>query len=193
MNSIVLDRDGVINEDSKEFVRGLNEWRPIPGSIQAIADLSAAGFSVVVATNQSGLGRGLFSLEDMQAIHRRLRQLVEALGGEVKGIFHCPHRPEDSCSCRKPGVGLLQAAERDLAISVRGAWFVGDSLTDLQSARTYGCIPVLVKTGNGLATLKSLHTQQIHSFPDNSLRVYDNLAGVARALLQEIPAPKSDR
>ncbi|MEM6582388.1 MAG: D-glycero-beta-D-manno-heptose 1,7-bisphosphate 7-phosphatase [Pseudomonadota bacterium] len=193
VNCIILDRDGVINEDSPDYIRGLNDWQPIPGSIQAIADLSLAGFLIVIATNQSGLARGLFRLDNMQAIHARLHQLVAAKGGNIAGIFYCPHRPEDDCNCRKPGVGLLQVAERELGISLRDAWFVGDRMTDLQTAAAFGCKPVLVKTGRGVATLEALHAGHTHSTQVNSLCIYDDLAAVANSLLSEEPAPTGDR
>ncbi|MEM1155302.1 MAG: D-glycero-beta-D-manno-heptose 1,7-bisphosphate 7-phosphatase [Pseudomonadota bacterium] len=193
VNCIVLDRDGVINEDSPDYIRGLDDWRPIPGSIKAIADLSLAGFSIIVATNQSGIARGLFSLADMQAIHSRLHQLVAAKGGAIAGIYYCPHRPEDDCDCRKPGVGLLQVAEQELGISLRDAWFVGDRITDLQTAVAFGCKPVLVKTGRGATTLEALHAEPAYTAPCNGLCIYDDLAAVAHSLLSKEPAPIGDR
>ena len=109
MPLIVLDRDGVINQDSAGYIRGLQDWVPIPGSIEAMAALSRAGYSLAIATNQSGLGRGYLGLDELEAIHTELRRQVEALGGQVAGIFYCPHLPDDNCDCRKPGTGLLQA------------------------------------------------------------------------------------
>ena len=113
MKLIILDRDGVINEDSDAYIKSVNEWQPIPGSIEAIARLSAAGYSVVVATNQSGLGRGLFDLDDLEAIHNNMCEQVEAAGGHISGIYYCPHLPTEGCECRKPAPGLLDAIAKD--------------------------------------------------------------------------------
>ncbi len=126
MPLLILDRDGVINEDSDDYIRCLEDWRPIPGSIDAIARASQAGYRVAIATNQSGLGRGYFGLDELETIHQRLCALVEAAGGSIAGIFYCPHLPDAGCDCRKPRTGLLRAIERELGDSAVGAWFVGD-------------------------------------------------------------------
>jgi D-glycero-D-manno-heptose 1,7-bisphosphate phosphatase len=183
---VILDRDGVINEDSDAFIKSLDEWHPIPGSIDAIARLSRHGFSVVVATNQSGLGRGLFTLDDLEAMHQRLCEMVETAGGNVAGIFYCPHTPEDQCDCRKPKAGLIDAIERELNISARGAWSIGDSLRDLEAAYTKHCVPVLVLTGKGRKTQQQLIGDNSGKW--NGVRVFDNLAAAADALIAEIPA-----
>ncbi len=175
---VVLDRDGVINRDSDEFIKSPAEWHPLPGSIEAIADLSRAGFRIVLATNQSGLARGLFDLAALEAIHKKLRELVKSQGGAVDAIFYCPHGPEEGCSCRKPATGLLKQIEAQLVCSLRNCWFVGDSLKDLQAARSHGCRPVLVRTGNGMETEKSLKN---NGFED--MDVHDDLRGAANALL----------
>ena len=138
MALIILDRDGVINEDSDNYIRSLADWLPIPGSIEAIAQLSVAGHQVAVATNQSGLGRGYFDLDDLEAIHSQLCDRVEEHGGVLAGIFYCPHRPEDNCNCRKPRTGLLDAIAAELQLPVSNAFFVGDSMKDLQAAVTAG-------------------------------------------------------
>lgn len=124
---VILDRDGVINEDSDEYVKSLAEWIPIPGSIEAIARLSKAGVTVVVATNQSGIGRGLFDLDDLEAMHARLNELVLEQGGELSGIFYCPHAPEDDCHCRKPAPGLLDAISTEFNRDLTGVPLIGDS------------------------------------------------------------------
>lgn len=183
---VILDRDGVINEDSDAFIKSLDEWHPIPGSIDAIARLSRHGFSVVVATNQSGLGRGLFTLDDLEAMHQRLCEMVETAGGHVAGIFYCPHTPEDNCDCRKPKAGLIDAIERELNVSARGAWSIGDSLRDLEAAYTKHCAPVLVLTGKGKKTQQQLLNDNSGKW--NGVRVFDNLAAAADALIAETPA-----
>jgi D-glycero-D-manno-heptose 1,7-bisphosphate phosphatase len=146
---IVLDRDGVINHDSEQYVKSVDEWVPIDGSLEAIARLCEAGFEVVVVTNQSGLARGLFSPADLEAIHAALRSGVEALGGRIAGIFFCPHHPDEGCSCRKPEPGLVHQAEQQLGVRAEGAPFVGDKLSDIEAAKRAGCRPILVRSGYG--------------------------------------------
>ncbi|MCB1695950.1 MAG: D-glycero-beta-D-manno-heptose 1,7-bisphosphate 7-phosphatase [Pseudomonadales bacterium] len=193
MPLIVLDRDGVINEDSADYIRSLADWRPVPGSIAAIAALSRAGYTVAIATNQSGLGRGYFSLDDLAAIHARLCQLVAEQGGRIAGIFYCPHLPGEGCLCRKPATGLLAAMEAELGLSARGAIFIGDSLGDLQAARAYGCRPVLVRTGKGEATLRALQSGEATLADWAAIPVHDNLAAASREILRQQSAPKDDR
>lgn len=149
---VILDRDGVINEERVDFIRSANQWIPLPGSIRAIARLCAAGLSVAVATNQSGIGRGLMSLKDLERIHDKLRHAVRQAGGELAGIFFCPHLPNERCHCRKPLPGLLEQIEEALGFSVAGEYMVGDSLRDLEAARAAGALPVLVRTGFGTGT-----------------------------------------
>jgi D-glycero-D-manno-heptose 1,7-bisphosphate phosphatase len=149
---VLLDRDGVINEDSDAYVKSVDEWRPIPGSLEAIARLCQAGFTVAVVSNQSGLARGLFDAATLEAIHAEMERQVEAAGGRLAGVFHCPHAPEAGCECRKPRPGLLRQVEAQLGLSVAGATLVGDKPDDLELARRGGCRPVLVRTGKGAAT-----------------------------------------
>jgi D-glycero-D-manno-heptose 1,7-bisphosphate phosphatase len=184
MSLLILDRDGVVNEDSDAYIRSLEEWRPIPGSIAAIARLSQAGYRVVIATNQSGLGRGYFDLEALEAIHARTRQLVEAEGGVVSGIFYCPHTPDDGCNCRKPATGLLRAVERELGETALGAWFIGDSLKDLQAARAHGCRPLLVTTGKGAETAAALHSGSADIAEPDNIPVFDDLSAAATAIIE---------
>src|SRR5262245_12664823 len=127
---VMIDRDGVINEDSGEFIKSVPEWRPIKGSLEAIAQLHRAGWLVAVVTNQSGVGRGLYDEETLAAIHEHMRERVQAAGGELAGIYYCPHLPEAGCDCRKPRPGLFRALERELALSVRDAPYIGDRLSD---------------------------------------------------------------
>ncbi len=184
MPLLVLDRDGVINHDSDAYIRRLEEWHPIEGSIEAIARLSRAGYRVVIATNQSGLGRGYFDLDTLEAIHARLCSLVEQAGGGIAGIFYCPHLPDAGCDCRKPATGLLRAIERELGESAAGAWFVGDSLKDLQAARAHGCKPALVRTGKGESTASALQRADV-ALPDPAgVPVFDDLAAAAEHILQ---------
>lgn len=183
MSLIILDRDGVINQDSDTYIRNLEEWIPIPGSIDAIAKLSQAGFTIAIATNQSGLARGYFELDDMEKIHLELIRKVEELGGKIAGVFYCPHLPTAHCNCRKPATGLLEAIERDLEISAVDAHFVGDSLKDLQAAQKHGCSPILVKTGKGLQTLATLAGSNPGIQNPRGIPVYADLAEAGEALL----------
>lgn len=176
---IVLDRDGVINRDSREFVKNADEWAPLPGSIGAIADLSAAGYTVAVASNQSGLARGLFERNALRAMHRKLRRLVASEGGNVDRIVVCPHGPDDGCSCRKPLPGLLQRLARYYGTSLQSVPVVGDSLRDLQAAAAAGATPILVLTGNGRKTQANLPVE-LRSVP-----VFDDLAAFAANLTRK--------
>lgn len=176
MKLIILDRDGVINEDSDAFVKSVAEWIPLPGSIEAIARLSKAGWTVAIATNQSGLARGYFNTETLEAMHQRLRELVAAEGGCVDLIRHCPHGPDDGCDCRKPLPGLFRQIAEHYGTSLNGVPTVGDSLRDLQAGAALGCQPYLVRTGKGRGTEgKALPT---------GTRVFDDLAAVASYLLE---------
>ena len=155
MKLIILDRDGVINEDSDDYIKSVDEWQPIPGSIEAIANLSKAGFTIAVATNQSGVGRGYYSLETLTAMHAKMTNLVQQAGGKISCIRYCPHTPDDNCDCRKPRPGLIHQIEKELSTNALGAWFVGDTIKDIEVATRCGCNPVLVKTGKGMRTLRN--------------------------------------
>jgi len=150
---VILDRDGVINQDADAYVKSAAEWIPIPDSAEAIAQLCRAGFQVAVATNQSGLARGYFTQADLDAMHHKMEQLISAAGGKLAGIFYCPHGPEQHCDCRKPLPGLIHQIEQQLQVSARGAYLIGDSLRDLQAGHQAGCTPILVRTGKGERTL----------------------------------------
>nr|WP_298136284.1 D-glycero-beta-D-manno-heptose 1,7-bisphosphate 7-phosphatase [uncultured Pseudomonas sp.] len=175
MKLLILDRDGVVNYDSDAYIKSLDEWIPIPGSIEAIARLSKAGWTVAVATNQSGLARGYYDLPTLEAMHAKLRELVAEQGGEVGLIVHCPHGPDDGCACRKPKPGMLEQIAAHYRVALHGVWFVGDSSGDLAAARAVDCQPVLVKTGKGERTLAK-------ALPAGTL-VFDDLAAVAAQLL----------
>jgi len=180
MKLIILDRDGVINEDSDQYIKSADEWQPISGSLEAIARLFAAGFTLAIATNQAGIGRGLFSAKTLESIHNKLIKLVRGVGGDIATIAYCPHHPDDQCQCRKPQPGLVQQIEKNLNTSAEGAWFVGDSLKDLQAAKRAGCKPSLVLTGNGEQTFLSLEAYEtLQSTP-----VFVNLNAFADSLLR---------
>lgn len=151
----ILDRDGVINADSDAFVRSVAEWQPLPGSIEAIARLSNAGFVVTVASNQSGIGRGLFGREVVYDMHRKLRRLVRRAGGEIAEIAICPHAPDDGCECRKPATGLYTRISRRTGLPLEGALIVGDSLRDLEAGAAVGGELWLVRSGKGRRSLET--------------------------------------
>jgi D-glycero-D-manno-heptose 1,7-bisphosphate phosphatase len=152
---VVLDRDGVINEDSDHYIKSPDEWIPLPGSIAAIAKLKEAGYLVAIATNQSGIGRGYFSEEVLSAMHQKLRdQLAEHTDLDIDLIVYCPHKPDEGCDCRKPNPGLLDQIESLLVVDLEGQYLVGDSLKDLQVASAKKMKPILVKTGKGAETLQ---------------------------------------
>lgn len=155
MKLIILDRDGVINHDSDAYIKSPEEWRPIPGSLEAIARLTKAGFRVVVATNQSGVGRGLFDLATLSAIHAKMHQAASALGGRIEAVFFCPHPADAGCTCRKPAPGMVEEILRRFVASPKEVTLVGDSLRDLQAAIAVRCRPVLVLTGKGQKTMQA--------------------------------------
>jgi D-glycero-D-manno-heptose 1,7-bisphosphate phosphatase len=177
---LILDRDGVINQDSDAYIKSLEEWIPIPGAIEAIAQLSKAGWTVAVATNQSGIARGYYSIDVLDAMHQRLRDLVQAQGGEVGLIVYCPHGPDEECLCRKPLPGMLQNISEHYHTALTGIWFVGDSISDLEAAVAVDSQPVLVKTGKGQRTLGK-------SLPVGTL-IFEDLAEVARTLIHNAGA-----
>ncbi|MDD2926056.1 D-glycero-beta-D-manno-heptose 1,7-bisphosphate 7-phosphatase [Rhodoferax sp.] len=148
---VILDRDGTINHDSAEFIKSADEWVALPGALEAIARLNQAGWHVVVASNQSGLGRGLFEVSDLNAIHAKLHQQLSALGGRIDAVFYCPHTPDDACACRKPAAGLFEQISERYGMDLKGVPAVGDSARDLVAGVALGCEPHLVLTGKGLA------------------------------------------
>lgn len=185
MKLVILDRDGVINEDSDAFVKTLGEWIPIDGSIDAIARLCEHGFIVAIATNQSGIGRGLIAEDDLDAMHEHLLDLVREAGGDIATIAWCPHKPEDLCDCRKPQSGLFDQIANTLGCDLDGSFVVGDSLRDLQAGMARGCIPVLVRTGKGEKTEKTLADDDSGEF--DGVEVFDNLSEAADYLIAQTP------
>lgn len=175
MKLIVLDRDGVINRDSSAYIKSPAEWRPIPGSLNAIARLNQAGFHVVVATNQSGIGRGLFDMAALNAIHGKMHQALAQAGARVDAIFFCPHAADDHCRCRKPKTGMYEDIARRLNTSLVGVPVVGDSIRDLEAAAAVHASPLLVLTGKGKKT------QRADKLPPHT-RVFADLAAVVDAI-----------
>ena len=173
---LVLDRDGVINVDSAQFIKSPDEWRPIPGSLEAIARLNHAGFRVVVATNQSGIGRGLFDMATLNAIHEKMHKALGLAGGRIDALFYCPHAADAMCECRKPKIGMLAEIGHRFGIEMAGVPCIGDSLRDLQAAEAVGAQPMLVLTGKGEKTLRD------GNFPKNTV-IFPDLAFAASALL----------
>ncbi|MHB0774990.1 D-glycero-beta-D-manno-heptose 1,7-bisphosphate 7-phosphatase [Halomonas sp. WWR20] len=173
---IILDRDGVINEDSDAYVKSVDEWIPYPQAIEAIAQLSQGGWKIAVATNQSGIARGYYGEAELARIHERMLSLVHEAGGEIAHVAYCPHGPDDNCHCRKPRTGLLEQIQAALKLeSLAGAWMVGDSLRDLQAGTAKDCRPVLVRTGKGKQTEARGHLGQAW--------IFDDLAAFAAHLL----------
>lgn len=158
---VILDRDGVINQDSDNYIKSVDEWLPIPGSIGAIARLSQAGYKVVVITNQSGIARGYFDEIALANMHSYMCSLVENAGGSIDAVFYCPHAPDDGCDCRKPLPGMLNQIEEEFNLSVKNAFFVGDSEKDIDAGLAKHCRPILVRTGKGAATEKLLDLKKV--------------------------------
>lgn len=149
MKIIVLDRDGVINQDSDQFIKSPEEWKPIPGSLEAIARLNESGWRVVIASNQSGVGRGLFDMDTLNAINEKMVKALAQAGGRLDAIFFCPHAADSTCDCRKPKPGMFRQIAERFNVDLRGQPVVGDSLRDLQAGVAVGCAPYLVLTGKG--------------------------------------------
>jgi D-glycero-D-manno-heptose 1,7-bisphosphate phosphatase len=176
MKLIILDRDGVINLDSDDYIKSVDEFIFLPGSIEAIARLNQAGYRVAIATNQSGIARGFFDLDTLNAMHEKLRSELAIHGGAIDIIAYCPHGPEDGCDCRKPKPGMYRAISKRLDTPLLGIPIIGDSLRDLQAAQQVGASPILVKTGKGERTLEK--GEGLEGIP-----VYDNLAAAVSFLL----------
>jgi D-glycero-D-manno-heptose 1,7-bisphosphate phosphatase len=153
MKLIILDRDGVINFDSDQYIKSPAEWKPIPGSPEAIARLNQAGYRVVVATNQSGVGRGLFEMDTLNAIHDKMHRTIAAAGGRIDAVFYCPHAADAKCECRKPKPGMFERIASCYNLDLTSVPAIGDSLRDLQAAATAGALPMLVLTGKGERTM----------------------------------------
>ena len=180
MKLVILDRDGVINQDSDDYVKSPEEFVIIPGSAEAIARLNQAGYRVAVATNQSGIARDYFDVDVLNRMHSKLRRELDKVGGEIDLIAFCPHGPDDACACRKPEAGLLKEIGERMGVDLNGVPAIGDSLRDLQAARTVGARPILVKTGKGERTLTHANEGDLHD-----VAVFDDLAAAVTAILEE--------
>ena len=177
MKLVILDRDGVINLDSDAYIKSPREWKPIPGSLEAIARLTQSGHHVVVATNQAGIGRGLFEMATLNAIHDTMHRAVGLAGGRIDAVFYCPHAQEADCSCRKPRPGLFEEIGRRFGIGLTGVPSIGDSLRDLQAAAAVGAQPILVLTGKGALT------QRDGGLPAGT-RVHADLADAVKSIIR---------
>jgi D-glycero-D-manno-heptose 1,7-bisphosphate phosphatase len=187
MKLVILDRDGTINVDSDEFIKTPDEWTPLPGALEAIARLNHAGWHVAVASNQSGLGRGLFDVASLNAIHAKMHKALGAVGGRIDAVFYCPHSPDEGCQCRKPAPGLFEQIGERFGVDLRTTHVVGDTVRDLQAGTTVGCQPHLVLTGKA----ENLDSQNPlpEEYPANTM-VHQDLAGFADWLITRAPAPR---
>lgn len=175
MPLIILDRDGVINYDSDDYIKSPEEWIPIPGSLEAIARLNQAGYQVIVATNQSGLARGYFDMETLDQIHKKMHAALAAHGGKIAALFYCPHSPDEGCDCRKPRPGLFKQIARQFNVDLNDVPAIGDTLCDAEAARAVGAKPILVRTGKG----SRIPQQEM----PRDVPVYADLAAAVDALL----------
>jgi D-glycero-D-manno-heptose 1,7-bisphosphate phosphatase len=178
MKLAILDRDGVINYDSEQYIKSPSEWRPIPGSIEAIARLNQHGYRIAVATNQSGIGRGLFDMATLNAINDKMMEMVFRQGGRIDALFFCPHTAAEECSCRKPRTGMLEEIAARFHTELKGVPAIGDSLKDLQAAEAVGAQPILVLTGKGPKTKTD------GGLPKKT-QVFENLAAASRHLVEQ--------
>jgi D-glycero-D-manno-heptose 1,7-bisphosphate phosphatase len=176
MKLVILDRDGVINFDSDAFIKSPDEWKPIPGSLEAIAKLNHSGYRVVVCSNQSGIGRGLLDMAALNAINDKMYRALGQLSGRIDALFYCPHPAEANCVCRKPKPGMFEDIAQRFNTDLTGVPSVGDSLRDLQASATVGCQPILVLTGKGRKT------QAAGGLPETT-RIYEDLAAAVRAII----------
>ncbi len=181
MKICILDRDGTINADSAEYIKSPEEWQPLPGALEAIARINHAGWHVVVVTNQSGLGRGLFDVATLNAMHTKMHSMLAAVGARVDAIFFCPHAPEDVCRCRKPEPGLFEQISERYGVDLKGFPAVGDSARDLIAGVAVGCVPHLVQTGKAVVYRgRDLPPE----FPAGTL-VHEDLAAFAEYLVSQ--------
>jgi D-glycero-D-manno-heptose 1,7-bisphosphate phosphatase len=188
MKLVILDRDGTINADSDEFIKSPEEWLPLPGALEAIARLNHAGWHCVIASNQSGLGRGLFDVSSLNAMHAKMHKMLAAQGGRIDAVFYCPHTPEDGCLCRKPLPGLFEQIGERFGIELKGTPVVGDGLRDVQAGALVGCEPHLVLTGKG-AAYRGVPLPEL--FPHGT-RVHEDLGAFADWLIARhhaVPKP----
>ena len=181
MKLVILDRDGTINHERDDYIKSADEWVPLPGAIEAIARLNHAGWHVVVATNQSGIGRGLFDMAAMNAMHAKMHQMLARHGGRVDAVFFCPHTPEDMCTCRKPQPGLFKMIGERFGVALEEVPMVGDLPRDVLAAQSVGCEPHLVRTGQAAAMTESELVDLRRQVPD--LTIHPDLSAFADFLI----------
>jgi D-glycero-D-manno-heptose 1,7-bisphosphate phosphatase len=172
---VLLDRDGVINHDSDDFIKSPDEWQPIDGSLEAIALLNRHCYKAIVISNQSGIARGLFDEEMLASIHDKMHRLLADKGGEIEAVYYCPHSPESNCNCRKPKPGLLKQFALEKKADLTEVYFVGDTMRDIDAALTAGAIPLLVQTGKG--------QQTVSAHPDLNIPIFENLYEAAKFIV----------
>ena len=187
MKLVILDRDGTINADSDEFIKSPAEWTPVPGALEAIARLNHAGWHTVIASNQSGLGRGLFDVASLNAVHAKMHKMLAAQGARIDAVFYCPHSPDEGCHCRKPLPGLFEQIGERFGVDLKGTPVVGDGLRDLLAGTAVGCEPHLVLTGKG-AALRGKPLPE--GFPAGT-QVHENLAAFAEHLIARSAGAKA--
>ncbi len=183
MKLVILDRDGVINRDSANFIKNPNEWIPITGSLEAIALLNQSGFRIAIATNQSGIARGLFDMTMLNAINDKMYRALVQMGGRIDAMFYCPHAADDNCNCRKPKTGMIEDIGRRFSVELSEVYGIGDSLRDLQAFSDAGCKPILVRSGKGEETLASAKLPN-QSLPKNTL-IFADLNEAAQHIIAE--------
>ena len=187
---VILDRDGTINEDHPYYVKSADEWVPLPGALEAIARLNHAGWHTVVASNQSGIGRGLFDMAALNAMHAKMNRLLQQVGGRIDAVFFCPHAPDDGCDCRKPLPGLLQQIGERYGVDLAQVPMVGDSLRDMQAAAAAGCRPHFVASGKHRGDDVLAIARLLSGVP--GVHVHADLAAFAEALIQSERAARSE-
>lgn len=185
MKLVILDRDGVINQDSVNFIKNPNEWIPLPGSLDAIALLNQSGFRVAVATNQSGVSRGLLDMATLNSIHEKMNRELSQVSGRIDAVFYCPHAADEHCHCRKPNAGMIEEIGKRFSMELAGVPAVGDALRDLQAFATAGCQPILVLTGKGEATLAASKQSTEKALPANTWVCKDLAEAVLRIITEQ--------
>lgn len=184
MKLVILDRDGVLNQDSANFIKNPNEWIPIPGSLEAVALLNQSGFRIAVATNQSGISRGLFDMATLNSIHDKMHRGLAQVGGRMDAVFYCPHAADDHCDCRKPKSGMIKDIGKRFSVELNEVPAVGDSLRDLQAFADAGCQPILVRTGKGEETLAAAEKSTDKALPPNTW-ICKDLGEAAQRIIAE--------
>ncbi|HSI44133.1 MAG TPA: D-glycero-beta-D-manno-heptose 1,7-bisphosphate 7-phosphatase [Methylotenera sp.] len=184
MKLVILDRDGVLNQDSANFIKNPNEWIPIPGSLEAVALLNQSGFRIAVATNQSGISRGLFDMATLNSIHDKMHKGLAQVGARMDAVFYCPHAADDNCDCRKPKTGMIKDIGRRFSVELNEVPAVGDSLRDLQAFADAGCQPILVRTGKGEETLLAAEKSADKALPPNTW-VCEDLGEAAQRIIEQ--------